>query len=418
MVLERAGEPPERRRTTSGWLLIAVLAAAFNLRLGIAAPGPVIETIRADTGMSSSLAGVLITIPFLCMSGFAFAGPPLIRRGSAEAVIVLSLLLIGLGTLARAVAPTAFLLIAATVPIGSGIALAGVALPVVVKQHFRSRSGAVTGAYVSAFSLGVILIAVAIGPLADAVGGWRPAFAISSVPVLLALAIWMVVNRGVGGSPAPPTTPSADAGLAAIGVRRRPGRTELLAAASFGLQSMCFSALVGWVAALYIDIGWSAGTAALTTASLGLFVIPGSLIFPSLSQGRDRRPWIAGTVGLMCVGLLGIALAPGAAPPAWLLAFGIGSGAAVALQFALPIDLRATPDGVARLTAWMLGLGYLLSAAAPILVGMLRDATGGFTVPMAALGVLALLGVIVALMLPPPVSTGREEQRGGLVPTP
>ena len=49
---------------------------------------------------------------------------------------------------------------------------------------------------------------------------------------------------------------------------------------------------------------------------------------------------------------------------------------------------------------------------------MLGDAPGGFTVPMAGLGVLALLGVVVALMLPPPLSAGREEQRAGLVPTP
>lgn len=385
-------------------LLVAVLIAAFNLRLGIAAPGPVIETIRADTGMSSGLAGVMITIPFACMSAFAFAGPPLIRRGSPYGVILLSLLLIAGGTLARALAPTPLLLIAATVPIGMGIALAGVALPVVVKQHFRRHSGAMTAAYVSSFSMGVVAIAVAIGPLADAVGGWRAAFAISAAPALIAAAVWLVATRALRGSPvAAPGAPDASDATLVVPTRRRPDRVELLAAASFGLQSMCYAGLVGWVAALYVDAGWSERTAALATASLGLFVIPGSLLFASLSQGRDRRPWIAATVAVMAAGLIGIGLAPESAAVLWLLAFGGGGGSALALQLALPIDLRASADGVARLTAWMLGLGYVLSAISPTVVGILRDATGGFTVPVTGLGLLALIGVIVAFMLPPPL---------------
>lgn len=385
------------------WLLAAVLVTAVNLRLGIAAPGPVIDTIRAETAMSSSLAGLLITIPFICMSAFSFAGPPLIRRGSSYTVIVLSLVLIAAGTLVRAVAPTPILLIAATIPIGIGIALAGVALPVVVKQHFHRRSGAVTGAYVSALSAGVAVIAVTIGPLADATGGWRPAFAVSAVPALAALVFWVVVHRRLGEpsrSDAP--APLEDELLPTRG-RMLPDRTELLAAVSFGLQSMCYAGLVGWIAALYIEAGWSERTAALTTASLGLFVIPGSLIVPALSQGRDRRPWIAASVGVMAAGVLGIGLAPEAAALVWLLAFGIGGGAAFALQLALPIDLRAGPHGIARLAAWMLGLGYVLSALAPLVVGLLRDLTGGFVVPMTVLGGVALLGVVVAMMLPPPL---------------
>jgi CP family cyanate transporter-like MFS transporter len=360
------------------------------------------ETIRADTGMSSGLAGVLISIPFACMSAFAFAGPPLIRRSSPHSVILLALLLIGGGTLARAVAPTPLLLIAATVPIGMGISLAGVALPVVVRQHFQRHSGAVTAAYVSSFSIGVAVIASSIDPLADALGGWREAFAISAVPALIAAVVWAAAMRAVGRSEAGRAKEPEPPGLA-LARGRLPDRVELTAAASFGLQSMCYAGLVGWIAALYVDAGWSERTAALATASLGVFVIPGSLLLARLSQGRDRRPWLAGTVAVMAVGLFGIALAPNAAPLAWLIAFGGGGGSALALQLAIPIDLRASADEVARLTAWMLGLGYMLSAISPTLVGVLRDATGGFTVPITALAVLSLLGIVAAALLPPPL---------------
>lgn len=401
------------------WLLAAVLIAALNLRLGIASPGPVMETIRADTGMSSGLAGVLITIPFACMSAFAFAGPALIRRSSPYGVILLALLLIGGGTLARAVAPTPLLLIVATVPIGMGISLAGVALPLVVRQHFRHHSGAVTAAYVSSFSIGVALIASSIDPLADALGGWREAFAISAAPALVAAAVWAMAMRAVGRSPAArESEPEPRAATLAGRSRRLPDRVELTAAASFGLQSMCYAGLVGWIAALYVEVGWSERTAALATASLGLFVIPPSLLFARLSQGRDRRPWLAATITVMAVGLIGIGVAPDAAPVVWLVAVGGGGGAALALQLALPIDLRASSDGVARLTAWMLGLGYLLSAISPTAVGILRDVTGGFTAPITGLGLLSLLGVVAAFMLPPPLSSRRAETRELLPPVP
>jgi CP family cyanate transporter-like MFS transporter len=388
-------------RQTRLLLLIAALVAAFNLRLGIAAPGPIIDTIRADTGMSSSVAGVLIMIPFACMGLFAFAGPPLIRRSSTYRIILLSLVLILVGTLARAVAPSPLTLIAATIPIGTGIALAAVTLPVFVKQHFVRHSGAVTGAYVSSLSLGVLVIAIAIDPLAEALGGWREAFAISAVPALIAIVVWIAVDRVTRIGRAPRAASEQD--LTPLPRTLRPGRAELLSATVFGLQSMCYAAMVGWVAVIYLEVGWSPAAAGLTTASLGLFVIPGSLIFPSLSQGRDRRPWLAASVAVMALGLLGVAVAPEAAPLLWLAAFGIGGGASFALQLAYPIDLRETREGVARLTAWMLGVGYLVSALGPILTGLLRDLTGGFVVPMCILSGLGMIGVLAALKFPPPL---------------
>jgi len=405
-----AGRPDRalgaRAATGGAWLLAATLLAAFNMRMPIAAPGPVIDTIRLDTGMSSGVAGALITIPFVCMSAFAFAGPPLVRRTSAYAIVLLALSLVCGGTLARAVAPTPALLIAATVPIGIGIAVMGVTLPVVIKQHFARRSGATTGAYVSAMSLGILTISLTIVPLSEALGGWRAAFALSAVPAVLAIALWLAVHNAAS---APARTRTEDPPDAPAG-NMRPGRVEIRAGLAFGLQSMTFAGLVGWVAAIYVDAGWSPGTAALTTASLGIFVIPGALILPSLSQGRDRRPWIVVGLAVMVAGLLGIALAPDAAAWVWLVAFGAGGGSAFALQLALPIDLRATPLGVARLTAWMLGLGYVLSACAPILVGTLRDLTGEFTIPVLALAALGSLGAIATLGLPRPLSGAHAQE--------
>ncbi len=395
-----------------GLLLAATLVVSFNLRLGLVAPGPVIDSIRLDTAMSSAVAGLLITIPFLCMSAFAFAGPPLLRRVSPYWVVLLSLALVGGGTLARAAAPDAALVLATTVPIGAGIAIMGVSLPVIVKQHFARWSGSVTGAYVSAMSIGVIALGVFLIPLADAVGGWREAFAIMAVPALLGIVMWTAVHRSASMPAGTNRRLVAEPDVRSISAIR-PGRDEFFTAASFGLQSMTYAGLAAWIVALYVDLGWSAGTAALMVAAMGAFVIPASLIVPSLSQGRDRRPWIAVSIAVMCGGLFGIALAPEAAPWLWIAAFGLGGGSAFALQLAFPIDVRPTALGVARMTAWMLGLGYLLSAVTPIAIGALRDLTGEFIVPMTLLAGLASIGVVIAFLLPPPLPREPDEGPAG-----
>lgn len=354
-----------------------------------------IEEIRADTGMSSAIAGVLTTIPFLCMGAFSFLGPPLVERLGSRRVILLSLALITAGSVGRALVGSGGLLIALTLPIGLGIALIGATLPVVVKEHFPDRPGAVTGAYVASLSVGIVLVGFALVPLADALGGWRAAFALSAVPALAAFVYWVMIGRGPRPSPR----------TAAAARRRpirwaRPSRAALLLGLVFGLQSMCFAGMVSWAPAVYEDAGWSHTTAAFTTSSIGIFTIVASLTIPALSDGRDRRLWIVSVALVMGLGVIGVGLLTTTGAWIWLTMFGLGTGAVFSLLLSLPLDLTDDPAEVADLSAWMLGLGYLLAGIAPIMVGALRDSTGDFAVPFAVLGACGIASGLLALLAP------------------
>jgi MFS transporter, CP family, cyanate transporter len=368
-------------------VLLAILAAAFNLRLAIVGPGPVIDQIRADMGMSAGVAGMLVTLPILCLGPFAFLGGALVRRFGAAWTVWGALVLIGAGTLVRAAMPSTPLLLAATLLPGIGIALAGVGIPVVVKHHFPARAGSVTGAYIASLSVGAAGIALLVVPLADGLGGWRVAFAASALPALLALALW---RPGVIADERSVVT-------AALPRRLRPSRTALALALVFGLQSLCFAATIGWIAAVYLEAGWPRGQAALATATIPLLTIPTALLAPTLSHPGNRRWWVLGTGALFAAGLAGVAVAPTTVAWLWLLMLGTGSGAIFALVMTLPLDLRQSPPEVAVLTGWMLGLGYTISAAGPVLVGALRDLTGGFGLPVAIVAGCALLSGLVAL---------------------
>jgi CP family cyanate transporter-like MFS transporter len=366
------------------------VAASFNLRIGVTEVGPLLDRIRADTGMSATVAGALGSIPFICMGVFAPLGMRLALRISARRLIAACLLLIVAGTVVRAVVPSAGLVVAATLPLGVGIAIIGVALPTVIKARFPQRTGAAMGAYVAALSVGASVTALTMVPLARSLSGWRGAFLISAIPTLVCLPLWLLLPRA----------PAEESGAEAA-VAQSPGPPPqrgliLLLAGIFGLQSVCFAAVINWIAALYHHNGWSASRAGFTTALVSILIIPGALIIPALSDLGDRRKWVLGSSIAMAVGMFGLAFAPTTVPLLWIVIFAVGDGAMFPLSLTLPQELASDERTRTVLTTWTLGLGYLLSGMGPLIVGALLDLTGDFVVPLALLGGVGIFAGVFA----------------------
>ncbi|HET8673445.1 MAG TPA: MFS transporter, partial [Thermoleophilaceae bacterium] len=206
---------------------------------------------------------------------------------------------------------------------------------------------------------------------------------LDALPAALALPVWLRVAR-VHYTPRPQRI------LAYAGALRRPPAFGLRLAALFACQSVIFQSTIAWVAALYRQQGWSSSRAGLTTATISLMTIPAALLVPGRSDGADRRPWIVATAVALGVGTFGIALAPTDAPWLWLVVLGVGTGAIFPLCLSLPLDFTAGQSEAAQLTAWMLGVGYMLAAGSPTLVGGLHDLTGDFRLPMLLLGGVAV----------------------------
>jgi CP family cyanate transporter-like MFS transporter len=383
-----AGEPRPAPAAFPARALVAVLLVAFNMRLAIVSVGPLIERIRADTGMSSAVAGLLTAIPFLCMGLFGLAGIGLARRLGFSRLLLASLALVTVGTALRAWMSDPALLVLTTIPIGVGIALAGVALQGAVKREFGERSGVVTGWYVSVLSVGGAIGALAILPAADGLGGWHEALALTALPAAVATAAWPWVGSALrSGGAEVLRSPS-----------RRPSGTAVVLGLIFGFQGMCFAGMIAWIAAVYEDAGWTPHAAALATASIPVLTIPSSLVFSALSERGDRRYWVAGTAILLTLGLIGIAVAPGTAGWLWLLLFALGIGSIFALLLALALDRAGDPLEGVHISAWMLAIGFTMSAPAPVLIGALRDLTGDFTLGVGALAVLGAAAGVLAIV--------------------
>ncbi len=78
------------------------------------------------------------------------------------------------------------------------------------------------------------------------------------------------------------------------------------------------------------------------------------------------------------------------------------------LALTLPVDIAREPSEAASLAALMLLAGYLISSVAPVALGFLRDATGGFDAVLWALVGIALCMVPLALSL----GQGRLDRAG------
>lgn len=369
--------------------LVGIVAAAATLRIAIVGIGPLLDAMRDDLGMSRSVAGLFTTIPFVCMSLFAFAGMRVVARMGYGRLVSACLLALALASLLRAVMPDVGLLLAMTVPIGVAIALAGVAIPPVVKELFSAHGGRVTGAWVGAMALGATVASLTAVPIADALGGWRWALAVTAIPPAIAILLWRYTRAQRIPRPRPKT------------LERPPWRTSVLLALVFGLQSICFTGLIAWSAPLLSEQGYSDTTAGLAPALISLVAIPFNVFVPGLSDGRDRRRWIAGSAAIMAGAMFALAFAPTVAPWLWLVLFAVGDGPVFPLTLTLPLDVARDTDEAAVLTMWTLGLGFALSALGPVLVGGLRDLSGGFALPMAVLGLCVVACGLLSQLVHP-----------------
>jgi MFS transporter, CP family, cyanate transporter len=427
----RVGRPPGRQRPGGGALVLALILVALNLRPAIASVPPVLPDIQRDLGLSGTAAGALTALPVVCLGLFAPVAARLAARFGVDRVVAWALVVLGAGTLARAVGGAAGLF-AATFLAGIGLAVGGALLPGIVKAHFAAdRAATVTGLYTTGLAGGALLAAALTVPLRNLFGGsWAPALAVWALPAVAALAVWrQVAPRPAAAGSAPPAglgapAPDPPGSLSAAGAEARgldpPAASDLPAEAAAppgqglpwrsglawrvtlytGLQSLLFYASLTWLAPLFQAHGWSAERAGALLAVFSLTQLVSTLGLPVLADRTgDRRPWIALAVSACTAGLLALAVAPLAAP--WLVAavIGFGTGGMFAMALTLLVDAAADPAASRRLSGMAFLVGYLLAAAGPAAVGGLYDATGGFTaafLALVAVGVVTLaLGVSV-----------------------
>jgi CP family cyanate transporter-like MFS transporter len=392
--LEASSRASVLRRLRS-WPDLAPLAALFlislTLRPQLIGIAPLLPDIQAEFGMSHAIAGLLGTIPVLCMGIFALPIAWVTRRfGSRNAMLGAVGAIVLFGAI-RALAPGEAVLWLATVAIGIGIANAGALLPVMVKEHFSHRPGLATGVYATTIQLGTAISAAVAVPIALLIS-WRGALLVFAVACAVLLVAWFLLQRGVT------TVRHAEGTLRAVPLRS-PLAWHLTGI--FAINAFCFYGLATWLPAFFVERGWDEVAAGGALGVLNAAGLPVGLVVPWLADRvRLRRPMLISAAVVLVVGVLGVQLLPSTGF-VWAALVGAALGVIFPMALLLPIGALERPADVTAILALMLGVGYSLSAAAPALLGWVRDVSGTFSVAMWLMLPVAL-GMVVLTVLPMP----------------
>lgn len=377
-------------------VLIGLVLLSLNLRPAAVSVGPVLDEVRDGLGMSTAAAGLLTSLPVIAFALFGALAPATARRFGPHRVTLVALVAVAAGLAGRALVDHQAPFLALSLLALGGMAMANVLLPSLVKRHYPDAIGTLTSVYTTALAIGLTTAFVLTVPIAEAFGSWRAGLGAWAVLAAVAVLPWLRLAGHDSSAPESTVTPTRRIRFGDV------ARTRLgwAMAAFFGLQSMQAYAIFGWFATLWRDAGFSPTVAGALVGAVAGTSIPLSALVPKLvARPGDQRAVLLVVMLLYPVGYLGLVVAPHSLALLWAIVLG---AATTTFPMVLTlIGLRArTPEGTAALSSFTQSTGYLLAALGPFGVGVLHEATNGWTVPLLALSLLTapmlVLGVLVA----------------------
>jgi CP family cyanate transporter-like MFS transporter len=360
-------------------VVVGICVLAFNLRPAAVSVGPVLDEIRDGLGLSGAETGLLTALPVLAFAIFGALAPRFARAVGMHRVTLLALVALTAGLWLRSRADSALPFLLLSFVSLAGMAVANVVLPSLVKLHFPDRVGLLTSLYSTFLALGLTSASVLTVPIAEGGPGggvldWRLGIGTWAATAALAALPWLALLRHDRKDTGQPRH------LRLAQVART--RIGWVMALFFGLQSLQAYVIFGWFAKVFRDAGFSASTAGLLLGVATGVSIPLSFLVPSLTaRVPDPRLLLTAIMACYPIGYLGLLVAP--VGGAWLWAIAVGTGTSTFPLILTLIGLRArTPEGTAVLSGFTQSVGYLVAVGGPFGVGILHDATGGWTVPL------------------------------------
>ncbi|MBX8532206.1 CynX/NimT family MFS transporter [Pseudomonas cichorii] len=367
-------------------LLLGLVLVALNLRPALSSVAPLLNAVSDSLGLSAARAGLLTTLPVLCLGLFAPLAPRLARRFGSERVVLGILLVLATGILLRSHFGEVGLF-AGSLLAGASIGIIGVLLPGIVKRDFPKQAGAMTGVYTMALCLGAAIAAGLTVPLTQYFDNrWSVGLGFWMIPAVLAALVWLPQARELHAH--------HQVAYRVRGLLRDPLAWQVTL--YMGLQSSLAYIVFGWLPSVLIDRGMTPTQAGLLLSGSIIVQLISALSAPWLAtRGKDQRLAIVLVMLMTLGGLFGCLYAPLEGLWGWAILLGLGQGGTFSLALAL-IVLRSRDSHVAsNLSGMAQGIGYTIASIGPLAVGVVHDVTGSWDSIgwiFAALG----LGAIVA----------------------
>jgi len=369
-------------------LLLGLVLVALNLSPALSSVAPLLGVVSDSLGLSAAQAGLLTTLPVLCLGVFAPLAPILARRFGTERVVLGILLTLGGGIVLRSCLGEVGLF-AGSILAGASIGVIGVLLPGIIKRDFAGHAGTMTGVYTMALCLGAALAAGATVPLSHYLGdSWAMGLGFWALPALLAAIFWLPqVGKRQGAH---------NVAYRVQGLLRDPLAWQVTL--YMGLQSSLSYIVFGWLPSILIGRGLTPTDAGLVMSGSVIVQLATALTAPWLAtRGKDQRLAIVLVMGLTLAGLFGCLYAPMDSLWSWAVVLGLGQGGTFSLALTL-IVLRSRDSHVAaNLSGMAQGVGYTLASLGPLAVGVVHEVTGGWDALGWIFAVIGLCAIVAGL---------------------
>jgi MFS transporter, CP family, cyanate transporter len=363
--------PPQMGKLGRVFLGASLVLIAFNLRPVFSSASALLPEIRAELGLSSLGASLLTTLPVVCLGAFSPLAPKLAQRIGSERTLLGVLILLALGTALRGLSSMPLLFLG-TALAGASIAVGNVLLPGLVKRDFPKQAALMTGLYTMALCAGAASAAGLTLPLEEALGGsMHGALAVWALPALLIGLLWLpqvlVAKRSIGRS-----------GFRVEGLWR--DRLAWNVTLFMGFQSALAYSVFGWLVPILRDRGLDGVTAGAIVSMSVMVQAASCLVVPHIAvRGKSQSAINV----LLCVfavtALIGLLFAPLSTVWFWAVLQGIGQGGLIAAAMTVIVLRSRDPHVAAHLSGMAQCVGYLLAAIGPLVVGVIRGWTGGFS---------------------------------------
>ncbi|MFB6611610.1 CynX/NimT family MFS transporter [Agromyces sp. NPDC056379] len=389
--------PPRPLWAGRSLALVGIVLVAFNLRTAVASLSPILGQLEAEVPLAPAVVGFLGMLPPLCYALFGILTPMVAKRLGLEKTLIIALVALSLGLAGRGLVGSALWLVLASTVTFAAIGVGNVLLPPLVKRYFPDRIGLVTTIYVTAMSISTFTPPLIAVPVADA-AGWRVSLGEWALVAAVSLVPWiaMLVHPKARAVEALPE--EADPGLLRYAVRSPLAWSLTIVFAVSGFNAY---AAFAWLPTILHDIaGVSPAEAGALLSLYAAMGLPAGVFVPLLASRYGKVGLLVTiAVATFVVGYLGLLLVPGSATWLWVALAGIGP-----LLFPLAlvlINLRTrTHAGAVALSGFVQSGGYLIVAVGPLVVGLLHEATGGWTWPilflLASAVPAAIAGAVVA----------------------
>ena len=374
------------------WPMVVIAALAMTLRPLLTSTGPLLAEIRLSTGISLQSASLLVVFPMLCMGIYPLLLPWIGRRLLSEnAWITSGLFAITAASLWRLWLDSSWALIISALVGGTGIAIVQTMAPGVVKRWYAQRVPLAMGVYSAALMTGGGIAATLSPLVAQHYGNWQSGLSIWLALPVIALLLWWLRPKEV-----------LETDTTNQQVNFFSNRRAWLLASYFGLANAGYACMIAFLPTYARSLGWSAQSSGELIGIMTIFQVVGALGAPVLSSNRlDRRPWLLFAVSIQVLGFIGLMLLPVSMFILWVAMIGGGLGACFSLTLTVTLDHLSSPKLAGALTAFVQGIGFIITAIIPYFAGFLREWSGSFQAVWLMLLITLVSMLIVTIRFAP-----------------